>query len=251
MTILIRISLGCIFFVLFLIISIYIYKFQSKIECEYYPSRVIAKNFVINLPKSTDRWKEAQETLSSVPNLSKRDGIIAISPPHTKLKNGSYGCYLAHLNVIEEIANSPSKENDKELWYVILEDDVLPIVPKEYFYERMLSTIQRLPSKADIIDMSVPLGVDIIYNIVTSPLPDKGIYKNFNVGLQCYAMTPDGAKRILKLTKKDNFNDYIDCMLRDKLKGDPNVYFTYLCKQKHALVGYFKNSEREKNDKKD
>lgn len=222
---------GCAFFLVLIVLSVYIIKHQDSVHLENHEYRRVEQTFVINLPDRTEKWKQIQKTMRSIPNLTRRDGVIADPPAHLGIKKGTYGCAMAHLKVLEEISGLPSKEDDDELWYLILEDDAQPIGSEETFYDDITSSIKSLPRNADSIDMGLVIDMGFYPMLIFSPLGDRNVYKGFMVGLNCYAVTPSSAKKFIDVVKRNGPTDHIDQIFKRYTRTIKTSYFKYLCTQ--------------------
>jgi len=104
---------------------------------------------------------------------------------HTKFTRGAVGCYLSHLNIMKQIANS-----DKD-YGIVFEDDAT-IHPQ--FYANMMKKMKNIPNDWDILLLGGICMNGTYYN-------DYVDVKNF-YGTECYIIKKQSAIKIVRMLNK-------------------------------------------------
>lgn len=193
--------------------------------------RKIGKSFLINLPERTEKFKRTKEKLRSIPDLYRIDGVRMKLPSANGLSKEKYGCALAHLNVLREIATLPENENSTEMWYLIFEDDVEPIGNIDLFFNNINNAIKYLPQNSHTLNMGMVNNISKVRLIVKGYLFEPNYYRGFGICAQSYAVTPEGARIIIKAIEMDNFTMPFDCVIRRKHLTSNKVWYKHLTEQ--------------------
>ena len=158
--------------------------------------------YVINLPRRKERWEAfCQKIPADWPfrypeRYTAVDGGLATPPDWWKDGGGAWGCYKAHLRILEDALSNEINS------VLILEDDAVCV---ERFAEKVQAFWKHLPEDWEMVYLG---GQHIQENLGLPRKINEWVYKPFNVNrCHCYGFR---GRRMLEKTYKhlNNFSDW-------------------------------------------
>jgi len=158
--------------------------------------------YVINLPRRTERWEAFSERLPAdwpfrIPErYAAIDGGLATPPDWWKEGGGAWGCYKAHLRILEDCLSNEINS------VLILEDDAVCV---EGFAEKVQDFWKHLPEDWEMVYLG---GQHIQENMGLPRKINDWVYHPFNVNrCHCYGFR---GRRMLERAYKhlNNFADW-------------------------------------------
>jgi hypothetical protein len=177
--------------------------------------------FIINRTVREDRRRQCMEEFGllglTVPDDRVRFFAAIESPSPGPFRNrGEHGCYLSHLNVIEELRKSPGKR------FAILEDDFCFFRHFLRHGQEILDGLQR--HDWDLAQLG-PMDYDTSARFRRLPLWSERRYWGF--GCHCYAVNQASSTRVAKLVAQhlgqETGTSPIDIYMNQLLTDAPDI----------------------------
>jgi len=158
--------------------------------------------YVINLPRRAERWDTFVQRLPadwpfrSPERYVAVDGGLATPPDWWKDGGGAWGCYKAHLRILEDCLSNEIQS------VLILEDDAICV---EGFAEKVRTFCQHLPQDWEMVYLG---GQHIQENQGLPRKVNEWVYQPFNINrCHCYGLR---GRRMLERAYKHlhNFTDW-------------------------------------------
>ena len=158
--------------------------------------------YVINLPRRKERWEmflkglPADFPFRTPEQYAAVDGGLATPPGWWNGGNGAWGCYKAHLRILEDSLN------DEIYSVLILEDDAVFV---EGFTEKVQQFWKHLPEDWEMVYLG---GQHIQENLGLPRKINEWVYHPFNVN-RCHCYGLRGRRMIERAYKHlQNFSDW-------------------------------------------
>jgi len=157
--------------------------------------------YVINLPRRTERWEAFSQKLPAdwpfrLPErYAAIDGGLASPPDWWKDGGGAWGCYKAHLRILEDCLSNEINS------VLILEDDAVCV---EGFTEKVQAFWQHLPDDWEMVYLG---GQHIQENLGLPRKINEWVYHPYNINrCHCYGLR---GRRMLEMAYK-HLNNFFD-----------------------------------------
>ena len=206
--------------------------------------------YVINMDKDVDRLEKFSLNMKNQNLDFQRHVGPLIKSKYIQFNDKSYRVYargyvgvaLAHLTLWEKISNI----NDDILVNVFEDDEII----KENYEQNITFEINRLGVSFDFFNLSVirPMGIEVQPGILK--INDKNIwFKDPNIWLSNYLITPKGARKILSCFSNEvhNINKNFDRVIVKILHKHCDIIDSYVLESREKYSLHYEKESSKKD----